>query len=278
MAMLVSVIIFIKLIMVTIRQGYWYSTLSVVLSAPLMYLSTLAETMTNARPSRHCCKQTPVINGRPRARFRCIRGRLTIKVMVLSATTAAQNHASFDTDSARVGVDNICPGCISHKVTDFIGELVDCNRTIKGFGGTRTTNIKMGKTKWSWLDDEGMVNTHHIPNSYYAPEGGVRLLSPHHLDQASKDPTDTGEDTNGVQCTLYWNKKKQKLTIPIDSRNNCVIFQLAPGYESYCSFCLQAEILEQDQDEILCHLAETIFDKETEMFVPYCPESTGWAI
>ena len=109
---------------------------------------------------------------------------------------------------------------------------MDCNRTIKGFDGTRTTNIIMGTIKWSWLDNEGMVTTNRIPDSYYAPEGGVRLLSPQHLPHASKDLTGTGEDTNGVQCTLYWNKKKQKLTIPIASRNNCATFQLAPDYES----------------------------------------------
>ena len=71
----------------------------------------------------------------------------------MSATTAAQNHASFDTDSAPVGVDNRYLGCISHKVTDIIGELVYCNRITKGFGGTRTTKIKMGTIKWSWLND-----------------------------------------------------------------------------------------------------------------------------
>ena len=69
-------------------------------------------------------------------------------VMVLSVPTASQNHASFDTDSSPVGVDNRCSGCISHKVTDFIGELVECNRTIKGSGSTRTKNIKMGTIKW----------------------------------------------------------------------------------------------------------------------------------
>ena len=146
--MLVSVIIFTKLIMGTIRWGYCYYALSLVLSAQLMYLSTLAETMTNARPIRHRRKQTSVRKGLPRARFRCIRGRLTMIVIVLSATTSAQNHASFEMDSAPVGVDNRCLGCISHKVTDFIGELVDCNRTIKGFGSTRTTNIKIGTIKW----------------------------------------------------------------------------------------------------------------------------------
>ena len=28
----------------------------------------------------------------------------------------------------------------------------------------------------------------------------------------------------------------------------------------------------------MCHSAETLFDKETELFVPYRPESIGWAI
>ena len=175
----------------TIKRGYSYSTLSLVLSAPLMHLSTLVETVTNARPSCRRRNQTSVRNGRPRARFRYIRGRLAMTVMVLSATTAAQNHASFDTDSSPVGVDNRWSECISHKVTYFIGNVVDCNRTIKEFGGTRTTNIKMVTIKWSWLDDEGMVTTHCIPNSYYALEGGVRLLSPQHLDQANKDLTGT---------------------------------------------------------------------------------------
>ena len=96
--------------------------------------------------------------------------------------------------------------------------------------------------------------------------------------QSIKDLTGTGEDRNGVQCTLYWKKKKQKLRIPIASQNNCVTFKLDPGYESYRSFCLQAEISDQEQDVILCHSVETLFDKETELFVPYRPESTGWGI
>ena len=72
--------------------------------------------------------------------------------------------------------------------------------------------------------------------------------------------------------------KKQKLTITIASQNNCAKFQLAPVYESYRSFCMQAEISEKDQDETLCQLAETPFDKETKLFVLYCPVSTKWAI
>ena len=86
-------------------------------------------------------------------------------VMVLSATTAAQNHASFDTDSYPKRFNNRYSVWSSHKAKDIIGELVDCNITIKGFGGNRKTNIKMGTVKWSWIDDEGMVTTPRIPNS-----------------------------------------------------------------------------------------------------------------
>ena len=41
---------------------------------------------------------------------------------------------------------------------------------------------------------------------------------------------------------------------------------------------MQAEISDHNQDEILFHSSETLFDKEIELFVTYRPESTGWAI
>ncbi len=54
------------------------------------------------------------------------------------------NTLRFDTDSAKVGIDNRCSACISHVPQDFIGALTDSNRTIKGFGGLRTTGVKVG--------------------------------------------------------------------------------------------------------------------------------------
>jgi len=38
---------------------------------------------------------------------------------------------------------------------------------------------------WQWEDDNGKVHEHTIPNSYYIPEVGLRLLSPQHWMQAS---------------------------------------------------------------------------------------------
>ena len=59
-----------------------------------------------------------------------------------------EHKTTFDTDSYEIGVDNRCPVCISHDPTDFIGKLIDSERTIMGFGGTRTTNIKRGTLLW----------------------------------------------------------------------------------------------------------------------------------
>jgi hypothetical protein len=69
-----------------------------------------------------------------------------------------ENRTVFDTDSGKIGVDNRCSGCISHQVDDFIGPIHDSQRSIKGFGGTRTTRVKIGTLRWKWADDEGKVH------------------------------------------------------------------------------------------------------------------------
>ena len=99
--------------------------------------------------------------GRPRRRGRML---TTHAVMVLSAAAGSTRVAAFDTDSGEVGIDNCASGCFSHIIDDFVGPMRDCNKVVKGFGGSRTSNVKMGTLKWSWDDDEGVKTTHLIPN------------------------------------------------------------------------------------------------------------------
>ena len=66
------------------------------------------------------------------------------------------NVVRFDTDSAPVGIDNRCTGCISHIAEDFVGQLRDSDKSIKGFGGSRAPNIKIGTLLWRWMDDNGI--------------------------------------------------------------------------------------------------------------------------
>ena len=124
--------------------------------------------------------------------------------MAAEGSPIHENRVTFDTDSSPIGVDNRCTGCISHCIEDFEGPLRDSNRAIKGFGGSRTTNIKLGTIVWKWDDDTGQTYKFTIPNSFYVPAGNVRLLSPQHWAQAQKDPQGTGSETVGNKVTLFW--------------------------------------------------------------------------
>ncbi len=115
-------------------------------------------------------------------------------------------RATFDMDSFKIGIDNRCCACISCKIDNFVGELKDCNRTIKGFMGTRTSNVKIETLQWKWLDNTGKEHKFLIPNSYYVPQENMCLLSPQHWAQEMKDfrPVEgTGEYTNANHCKLY---------------------------------------------------------------------------
>ena len=119
------------------------------------------------------------------------------------------NIVTFDSDSAPIGVDNRCSACISHIPEDFICNLVDSNRTIKGFAGSKTTGIKVCTLQWYWLDDAGVEYKFKIPKSYYyVPQGKVQLLSPQHWGKHNKGKSgnkkihDTLLQTTSISVTL----------------------------------------------------------------------------
>ena len=57
-------------------------------------------------------------------------------------TNYQETMTMFDTDAVEIGVNNRCTGCISDRIEDFEGPMIDSNKSIKGFGGTRTTGVK----------------------------------------------------------------------------------------------------------------------------------------
>ena len=54
------------------------------------------------------------------------------------------NIIIIDSYSVSIGVENICTACISHTTEDFVRELADSMRRIKGFGVTRSPLTKKG--------------------------------------------------------------------------------------------------------------------------------------
>ena len=118
-----------------------------------------------------------------------------------------EHKAYFDTDSKSIGINNRCSACISHDLNDFVGEVHKSDRVIKGFAGTRTTNVKKGTVLWKWEDDMGQVHEFLIPNSYYVPQGGCRLLSPQHWVKTQRDTKPkmgTKENNDGVDPLVQY--------------------------------------------------------------------------
>ena len=184
---------------------------------------------------------------------------LTYSVMAMEAKANMKtNSVRFDTDSVPVGIDNWCTGCISHVAEDFVGQLRDSDKSIKGFGGSRTSQIKIGTLSWKWMDNEGKESKFLIPNSYYVPSGGVRLLSPQHWARTREGLGKNGYHGTICQTTsrdimLMWNDRKNKLTVPLSKESNVGTFHLAPGYSRYEAFCctLTAEDKEWENNAIL---------------------------
>ena len=177
-----------------------------------------------------------------------------------------QRRVTFDSDSGSIGIDNRCSACISHRIEDFIGTPSETRRTIKGFGGTRTSNVMIGTLLWRWSDDSGKIHKFKIPNSYYVPEGGVRLLSPQHWAQTQRKQygknTQYGCNTRHDRVTMYWdNGTKYESVVPIGKSNNVATFNLAPGYDKFALFCEEAKIdydEEQENPIVTCMPAEAL--------------------
>jgi hypothetical protein len=62
-------------------------------------------------------------------------------------------------------------------------------KVIKGFHGSKTTEVMTGTILWKWLDSNGLEHEFKIPGSYFIPEGKCQLLSPQHWAQENKKAT-----------------------------------------------------------------------------------------
>ena len=184
-------------------------------------------------------------------------------------------NTTFDSDSSMIGIDNRCSACMSHVIEDFTGQMRECNKSIKGFGGSKVYNVKIGTIIWRWEDDEGKIHKFTIPNLYYVPDGNVRLLSPQHwaktqyLSIKMNERYGTMSQTTDKNITLFWNKKKNKLTVPLSKESNVGSFHLAPGFNKFMAFCSKAD-MDNDETPIIC--MEATNDKTMDFKV----EKSSW--
>jgi hypothetical protein len=128
-------------------------------------------------------------------------------------------------------------------------------------------NVSIGTLRWSWEDDQGRHPAFNIPNSYYVPDGHIRLLSPQHWAQADTrnraKRTERGEHTNGNECVLYWANGAYKRHIELGRHDNVATITLAPGYHQFEAFCSEAGVDDTDDDPVVMP-SQLVSDDEDE--------------
>ena len=109
---------------------------------------------------------------------------------------------------------------------------------VKGFNGT-TSSTKVGTVIWNILDDSGQRHALKIPNTYYVPKCPLRLLSPQHYSQATKDIRGTYSTNFGDHVLLVWNRGRFRATMPLSSGANVGLLRSAPGHKLFSCFVAQ---------------------------------------
>ena len=81
-----------------------------------------------------------------------------------TSTPRNDNVFQMDTDSATIVIENRCTLCILKIAEDFVGEIIEPRRKIRGFGEVIQPKIKTGTLLWRWEDDQGQEHRFLIPN------------------------------------------------------------------------------------------------------------------
>ena len=112
---------------------------------------------------------------------------------------ATTKDLGYDTDSFLIAVDNCCSKCITNSMSDFVGEPKKIDKQVRGIGGDVQVTY-VGTVRWSIEDDDGMVHSFTIPETYYNRGSPYRLLSPQHRSQVAND---NFPKPRGTWCGTY---------------------------------------------------------------------------
>ena len=112
---------------------------------------------------------------------------------------------------------------------------------MKGIVGSAEATYR-GTVKWKIEDDDNMVHTFTIPNTYYIANAPTRILSPQHFAQQMQDhkphAEGTGCTTTSSTIVLFWNQRKFTKTVKHDPKLNIAMMNTAPGIQQYKSYIM----------------------------------------
>jgi hypothetical protein len=172
--------------------------------------------------------------------------------MAAASLPSNSNTLRFDSDSKELRIDNCLTASITNTMSDFVGKPQVVKVTVKGVGGLVKTTHK-GTIKWRIEDDNGVVDTVLLPNSYLVPSMPCCLLSPQHWAQVAKDhqpkPEGTGCITNSKEVQLFWKQRSHTKTIALNPATNVATLSTAPGYKHFSGFSAQIDPLNPEGEQ-----------------------------
>jgi hypothetical protein len=196
------------------------------------------------------------------------------------STREQREDYGYDSDSFWIAVDNCCSKCITNCLSDFVTPPTRVNVDVRGIGGSVTASL-MGTVKWSIEDDDGVVHSFLIHNTFYNADSPYRLLSPQHLAQELKDdfPKERGTwcGTFGNAIELYWDQRKYQRTITLSIASNIGLFRSAPGYSRFHAFCHEIGDIEPstlEENVFYCMPAAEVSEDDSSVLDP---DGTGEA-
>ena len=171
---------------------------------------------------------------------------------------------SFDSDSHPLMFDDGASASITNDLQDFVMKPAPITRKVKGIAGSAKSTYHE-TVKWKIEDDNNIVHTFTIPNTYYIANAPTRILSPQHFAQQMQDHKPhvegTGCTTTSTTIVLFWNQRKFTKTVKLDSKLNIAMTNTALGIKQYKSYIMnQGEASNQ-----IAHIFETHIIPEEEL-------------
>ena len=141
---------------------------------------------------------------------------------------------------------------------DFMTKPRAIMQKVKGIAGSAKATYH-GTVKWKIEDDNNIIHTFVISNTYYITAAPTRILSPQHFTQQMQDrkphAEGTGYMTTSIIVVLFWDRRKFTKTVKLDPKLNIATMNTAPGIKHYKAYLMnQEEISNQNASVFETHI------------------------
>ena len=165
------------------------------------------------------------------------KGHCNMHKVLMHFKNNLQKNAA-DLDSHPLMFDDGASTSITNDLQDFVRRPTVITRKVKGIVGSAEATY-CGTVKWKIEDDNNIVHTFTIPNTYYIANAPTRILSPQHFAEQMQDhkphAEGTGCTTTSTTIVLFWNQRKFTKTVKLDPKLNIAMTNTAPGIQQYKS-------------------------------------------